>query len=169
MCPFIDLAIPEPKVASGMACVSVSSDAFVTAYTNGWWRLGLVGRGLFLAVDSRNKTFSNEPWSGCAPETDALWSRDGGQFLFPGSNIASWDHNTCKFCIGQEDRGPYKDARQGGDWRKHSIGGGYVRNYLPLYGDVLPAGVSREKMTSFAQYSLIMRPELSGEGFVPRP
>lgn len=169
MCPFIDLAIPEPKVASGMACVSVSSDAFVTAYTNGWWRLGLVGRGLFLAVDSRNKTFSNEPWSGCAPETDALWSRDGGQFLFPGSNIASWDHNTCKFCIGQEDRGPYKDARQGGDWRKHSIGGGYVRDYLPLHGDVLPAGVSREKMTSFAQYSLIMRPELSGEGFVPRP
>jgi len=160
MCPFIDYggsASAQVKDDGGrpaMACVTSDGDANVMSYgdvdiwsTTFWSRL--------------DKGEWKSAWGlvrGCA---DPSWGSSGGyQGFFPGKDEGEWSKCSRRF-VGictRTDKGPFKAAEGDQGDRTKTIGGGYIRDYLPYYANKVPNGVSPRKMTSWVHYNLLTMP-----------
>lgn len=158
MCPFIDYGGSEAatvKIDGGrpaMACVSADFDAAILTYTG-------VDQWTHIYWNRYQEVFNRNP-SSLDVVTGCRGSSDSNTSFFPGDYEGTWDKCSRRF-VGvctRTDRGPFKGANGGDHDRTKTIGGGYIRDYLPYYSDKVPSGVSPRKMSSWVRHSLLTMP-----------
>ena len=160
MCPFIDYGgsgsaqVKDDGGRPAMACVTSDGDGMIQYYAD-----------VDLWADTYFRRLSQGQWEsafglvrGCA---DPAWGEGGGyQGFFPGRFEGEWSKCSRRFMgwCTRTDKGPFKAAEGDRGERTKTIGGGYIRDYLPYYANKVPNGVSPRKMTSWVQYNLLTMP-----------